>query len=108
YFVTKQMQVDLKSNRLHGTLPVLCIMLARSGCTISDVKLLPHGVQIEFVPGGEHRRRTLFYFSADLSNAGLGKNRALFDVLKESGARNSYVKAASYLLHSNEFSMIRN
>jgi hypothetical protein len=101
YFVTKDMRANLR-----GTLPILCIMLARSGCTIHDIKPLGNGAQIEFT-GGFGGRRTLFYISCDLSNGGFRGNRALRNLVAEAGARTAFVKAASYLLHTNDFSGIR-
>lgn len=101
YFVTKDMRANLR-----GTLPILYIMLARSGCTILDVKPIANGVQIRFdaANGG---RRTLFYVTSDLSNGGFRGNKGLHSLLRESGARTAFTKAASYLMHTNEFSAIR-
>ncbi len=101
YFVTKDMRANLR-----GTLPILYIMLARSGCTIHDVKMLPNGAQIQFGTGTGDRR-TLFYISCDLSNGGFRGNRGLQSLVKEAGARTALIKADSYLLHTNDFSDVR-
>jgi hypothetical protein len=108
YFVTKEMRVGLGANSLNGTLPILYILLARSDNVIHSVKQLRNGVEIHFSAAGESRDRTLFYFSMDLSDGALRGNHAFTSFLKESRVQCTYVKAASYLMHTGDFSVIRN
>ena len=40
FFITKQMKVDLHTNQVSGTLPILYVFLARSGKTIRNVEMV--------------------------------------------------------------------
>jgi hypothetical protein len=126
YFITSQMGSDLNRARFRGTLPVLYVFLARSGKTIQEVsyvkldesgKLQPddeqgqgkrvpaRGVKIVF-SGSDGEARTLYYFSTDLSNAGVDNSKFL-DFLATLAPGDGLVKSASYLLHNPGFSKIR-
>jgi len=104
YFITKDMRVDLSRSRLGGTLPVLYTFLARTGCTIRSVQLLPDGVRIDF-RGGLGRRQTLYYYKVDLANG--AANDAFFKTCRSFAPAHSLVKSASYLLHGERFSEAR-
>ena len=103
FFITKQMRSDLRAGRVNGTLPILYVFLARSGYAIREVtpvkldnegKVQPEadagrggaapGIKIVFA-GSDGEARTLYYFSTNLA----------------------LVKSASYLLHSSNFSKVR-
>ena len=80
FFITKKMKVQLVDSRLSGTLPLIYIFLARTGCHIKDVSFMgvdPKGhvttartvapaVKIVF-DGPAGKDQTLYYFSTDLS-----------------------------------------
>lgn len=124
FFITKQMKVDLRAGELSGTLPILYVFLARSGKTIREVspvalddkgaayftgenpgKNATHGLRIVFA-GSDGQQRTLYYFSTDLSNPGVRASGFLkFCATLAPG--NSLIKSASYLLHSGNFSTVR-
>ena len=105
YFITKDMRVDLTRGQVGGTLPILCVFLARTGCTIRSVSANAGGAQIEFTgPGGQ--RQTLHYFKTDLSNG--GSNAAFLGFCKKHAPGLSLVKSASYLMHGDGFSTARN
>jgi hypothetical protein len=125
FFITKQMKVDLRAGELGGTLPVLYVFLARSGKTIREVgpvalddkgaayaagenpgKNATRGVRIVF-SGHDGQPKTLYYFSTDLSNPGV-KARGFLKFCEALGPGNSLIKSASYLLHSGNFSTVRN
>jgi hypothetical protein len=123
YFITKQMQSDLNRGRLHGTLPILYVFLARSGKTIRDVSLVrldeqgavqpdnaargvaARGVKIVFA-GSDGEARTLYYFSTDLSDAGVQRSKFL-EFCATLAPGDGLVKSASYLLHHGNFSKVR-
>jgi hypothetical protein len=101
--------VELKMSPMQGTLPILCVMLARLGDRITSISTAPSFAEIRFVPAKEGgRERTLVYFSADLSNSGMAKGGALMDFLNKTHPSTAYVKSASYLMHEDEFSAVRN
>jgi hypothetical protein len=124
FFITKMMKVDLHAGQLGGTLPILYVFLARSGKTIRDVSLVAlddkgaayfanenagsnatRGVRIVFA-GNDGVERTLYYFSTDLSNSGV-KNSGFLKFCSTLAPGNSLIKSASYLLHSGNFSTVR-
>ena len=107
YFVTKEMQVDLKRSPLQGTVPLFCFMLARNGDRIQSVQTTTNHAEIRFLAPGDSRVRTLHYFTLNLSNGGMGKGNAFVQFLKSSRPDVGYLKSASYLLHEGDFSIIR-
>lgn len=125
FFITKQMKVDLHANQVNGTLPILYVFLARSGKTIRNVEMVAldaqggmhvgsdnpgpnatRGVRITFV-GSDGEARTLYYFSTDLSNSG-APNTGFLKFCETLGRGNSLLKSASYLMHSGNFTVVRN
>ena len=124
FFITKKMKVDLHEGQINGTLPLLYVFLARSGKTIHNVSTIAlddkgtayfanenrganatRGVRILFA-GSDGVERTLYYFSTDLSNPGVRASGFLkFCATLAPG--NSLLKSASYLLHSGNFSTVR-
>jgi hypothetical protein len=129
YFISRNMMVDLKADKINGTLPLLAVFLARTGNKILSIKhvvidssgsiqetdpkaitsnTLNPGVKIEFIPEGKNEIRTLTYFKADLSDFALLRNKGMVAYAKSKGTVNTYLKSASYLLHYKEFSVIRN
>jgi hypothetical protein len=105
YFVTQEMRSELGSSNLGGTLPILYVFLARLGCTVLDtthVSSPAEGVRITFSHGG--RSQTLYYFKTDLS----GGNSAFLRWCAARGPGLSLIKAASYLMHGEGFSGVRN
>jgi len=125
FFITKHMKGQLRSGELTGTLPLLYVFLARSGKTIGEVTLVtldkdgielparetlsmgaPSGVKIAFA-GSDGKPRTLYYFSTDLSDGGVS-NTGFLKFCERLGAADNFIKSASYLLHSANFSKVRN
>ena len=125
FFITKDMKTDLQSGQISGTLPVLYVFLARSGMTVKSVGPValddtgaasfagentgPHavrGVRIIFA-GSDGQDKTLYYFSTDLSNSGV-KAGGFLKFCETLGPGNSLIKSASYLMHSGNFTTVRN
>jgi hypothetical protein len=105
YFVTEEMKADLGRGNLGGTLPILYVFLARLGCTVLDTTYIhspAEGVRIAFSHDG--RSQTLYYFKTDLS----GGNSAFLRWCAGHGPGVSLIKAASYLMHGEGFSGVRN
>jgi hypothetical protein len=121
FFITKDMKVDLKQNQLGGTLPVLYVFLARAGCQLETVEFVgldkegaitqgkasTHGVRIVFF-GPSGAEQTLYYFETNLSNEGIKANPGFIKFCEQLGAGHSLIKAASYLMHLEEFGDARN
>jgi hypothetical protein len=124
FFITKMMKADLRAGQLNGTLPILYVFLARSGKTIRDVAPIAlddrgaayfgnenpgpnatRGVRIIFA-GPDGTERTLYYFSTDLSNSGV-RSSGFLKFCATLAPGNSLIKSASYLLHSGNFTTVR-
>jgi hypothetical protein len=124
FFITKLMKTDLHDGQLYGTLPILYVLLARSGKSIGDVRLialddkgavlsptaaagrnLTQGVRITFA-GSDGVERMLYYFSTDLSNGGV-RSSGFLEFCRALAPGNSLIKSASYLLHAGNFSIVR-
>jgi hypothetical protein len=124
FFITKKMKVDLHASEISGTLPILYVFLVRSGKTIHSVTPVAlddkgavyvgnqnpgsnatHGLRIVFA-GKDGVEKTLYYFSTDLSNPG-AKASGFLKFCATLAPGNSLIKSASYLLHSGNFSAVR-
>jgi hypothetical protein len=124
FFITKQMKTDLHAGQVNGTLPVLYVFLARSGKTIRSVTPVAlddkgtayfanenpgpnavRGARIMFA-GSDGVEKTLYYFSTDLSNSGV-KTSGFLQFCSTLAPGNSLIKSASYLLHSGNFTTVR-
>ena len=129
FFRTNDMAVDLKSVNLDGAVPLLLLFAARTGCQVLAV----HPVQLDAqgqlrqvsdttraagsktIPGAELQLRaadgslkTVYYFSADLSDWKLTSKDAPLRYVRTLGPLTTYVKSATYLMHKSYFSKIRN
>ena len=122
FFRTKDMAIDLQSTSLTGTLPILYTYLARMSCSLHRVTLvglddegnlvpadlaITPGVRIEFRASGAQRPQRLYYFQTDLSNAGINRHPGFLAFCKSFGVGHGLLKAASYLLHDDDFSLAR-
>jgi len=121
FFITKHMKVDLHVGQVSGTLPILYVFLVRSGKTIRDVTTISldesgmvhesadagpaRGVRIAF-SGKDGVEKTLYYFSTDLSNSAV-RSSGFLKFCATLAPGNSLIKSASYLLHSGNFSTVR-
>jgi hypothetical protein len=124
FFLTNQMRAQLRYGQLNGTLPILYAFLARSGKTITGVELVriepdgavkpldgepvkgaPSGVKIAFT-SADGKPQTLYYFSTDVSNGGI-KSSGFLKFCEGLGTGDAFVKSASYLMHNDSFSTVR-
>jgi hypothetical protein len=110
FFITKDMRVDLKQTQLNGTLPILMVFLARTGCSIQNVENVTAGksapgVKITFT-GPAGRLQTLSYFSTDLSDGPVNRSGFL-SYCASMGEGRALLKAASYLMHEGNFETVR-
>lgn len=124
FFRTKEMQAQFHSGEVNGTLPILYVFLVRTGNTLREVEPVridlagavqpdvgpapagaTRGVRIAFTsPAGE--AKTLYYFSTNLANDGVSSSGFL-KFAETLGPADAFIKSASYLLHNNSFSTVR-
>lgn len=123
YFITTDMRRDLQATRFRGVLPVLLTFLARTGAHVESVDVVQidgtgtpvlttatagaaPGLMIRFRNGlGGFKR--LFYFRQDLSNDSTHLDGAFLAFVSKQGYPSALVKSASYLMHDESFSNIR-
>jgi hypothetical protein len=124
FFITKHMKTDLHAGQIGGALPILFVFMERSGKSIKEVTPVtidesgtvqtggegaktntPRGVKILFA-GKDGVDKTLYYFSTDLSNSGV-KSSGFLKFCQTLAPGNSLIKSASYLLHSGNFTTVR-
>ena len=127
YFITKNMTKDINSSLVNGMLPVLLWSVSQTGHIVTKVEELSvdefgiktykpfqvgeskaTAVRITFGDPNVRIEKTLTYYSCDISDAGIEQNRGLELTLKKIPPSNCFVKSASYLMHYETFSKIRN
>ena len=124
YFITQDMKVDLQQQQLNGTLPILYVFLARADKSIRDVTFVSldrggsvhesapgrggtSGVRISYVDNATGRAQTLFYFTTDISDGGIGANPGFMKFCEQHGVGASFLKSSSYLMFEDGFSRVR-
>ena len=122
FFITKELRKDVVQRNIPGILPVLELLLAREGATVTAVQLVrcndagevngdikekggSSGVRIQFRTEGKPEQ-TLYYFYGDISNDGLKTHGGVLKFCETLGKGRSLLKAASYLPHEGAFSRI--
>jgi hypothetical protein len=124
FFITKHMKTDLHAGQIGGALPILFVFMERSGTSIKEVTPVtidesgavhaggegaktntPRGVKILFA-SKDGVEKTLYYFSTDLSNSGV-RSSGFLKFCQTLAPGNSLIKSASYLLHSGNFTTVR-
>jgi len=128
YFITGHMMEAIKKSEVNGSAPIIAMFIKRRGYNIVSVrnigidstgrciytdsvkkgKIFARGIKFDFAGDTGHRIQSVLYFRVDVSDAGLKQNYPFMEYLKSMPYCNTYLKAGSYLMHSNEFSGIRN
>ncbi len=119
YFITKDMRAELSATRLEGTLPVLLVFLARTGHRVQSVELISLSGAGQVVPRGAGSApgfrivanggsKVVYYFQENLGNENLASNPRILRFVSSQGSPVTFLKSASYLMHQDRFSVIRN
>ena len=123
FFVTSQMGGHMRASPFRGVLPVILAEMARMGehiRALDAVTIAPDGTaQVISRPEGngpigwrvtlerEGHIRHLYYIRLNLINASVSRYPEFFKFLETQGLPNVFLKAASFILHDNAFSIIR-
>lgn len=132
FFKTIDMSKELNLTQIPGITPLIMLFVARTGHEIVDIKpwefsndgkisfidkftnlkskeSYDKGVEISFVETGDTVVQKIYYFSADVSDAGLKEDAKASGYFKNLDSNVvTMVKSASYLMHNDYFSTIRN
>jgi hypothetical protein len=131
FFITRKMKTQLQEGPVYGTLPILYVFLARTGKTIHEVSFVSLDAQGNFqnqeqgasktrtaprsaAPGvkivfsdGRGPQQTLYYFSTNLADGSIERSGFLA-FCEKLGPTDSFIKSASYLMHTGRFDKVRN
>jgi hypothetical protein len=137
FFITRNMKVQLHEGPVYGTLPILYVFLARTGKTIHEVSLggldsqgnfqttdepaeadgktkraarrappsAAPGVKIVF-SDGNGPKQTLYYFNTNIADGSFERS-GFMAFCSKLGVADSFIKSASYLLHTGGFDKVR-
>ena len=127
FFITKEMDLQLRGQAADGLLPVMLIELVRNGNSVRGLRYIglndhgrwvdradtqqqnpgkADGVAVEFTDaaGATH---TLTYFSLNLANEKFKDNTPFQQHLARLGPLNAMFKSTSYMPHKKQFDLIR-
>jgi hypothetical protein len=122
FFITKDMRVDLQRTAVKGTLPLCLVFLARLGYpieSVTPVSLASGGALVTGQSGSNcpgysiryrasmGRSKSLTYFTENVADFSLRADPRYLNYLRGYGPVVTYLKSASYLMHTDEFTMIR-
>ncbi len=127
YFITKEMNNDLRKTKVNGTVPLISLFIKRTGHQIVSIQRIGvdslgkwqfidslknkrnivTGTKVDFLSPSTKKMQSVFYFRTDISDKGLAKNPGFRIYLSNLPQSYSYLKAASYLMHYDDFKTIR-
>lgn len=120
YFITTEMRSNLQATRFRGVLPIIMAFMARTGYSVDSVDTVRldgagnltlsgasgnTGLMIRCHNGFGSPKR-VFYFKQDVSNG--GATAPFFTFVSRLGSVPAFTKSASYLMHEDGFTNIRN
>lgn len=133
YFITSYMGRDLYASKFNGVLPVIYFFMARTNCNIVDQKFIGldaegneheintamktdananymRGVKILFQHPDTKKLGIVYYFSGDVEDKAIAAGKTNFPnfVKKNWHNTNTFIKAASYLMHTPTFVTLKN
>ena len=125
YFITSHMNEDLSRTKINGIVPMLTLLIKRTGHDIVSIKMVGidsagryvtdslnrknvvEGVKVDFTSGANRKVQSVIYFRTDISDEGLKKHKGFQKYLTNLPRSYTYLKAASFLMHYETFGMIR-
>jgi hypothetical protein len=131
FFLTNKMKINITAAVYQGTAPVIISYLGIMGYDVLEIKSVTFGslgevkylteediskdtnfkkgfVSLEIKFRDKNSKiKTLYYISGNVSNLGLEKDPSILEFLKTQGRFSATFKAASFLLHYDQFTKIR-
>ena len=129
FFVTREMDKQLRGQVTDGTILPILHLLVRTGHDILgyryiriddngqivdrtakyqvDQRYANRGIEVEFQSATDAPSQRLYYFSVNFDDAHLKTNPSFHAYLKSLHGTTTMLKATSYMLHHDEFSLIR-
>jgi hypothetical protein len=127
FFATKKMAVQFQDRNLDGSLHLILFYLGRTGHEIisfsrvyidqfgmvkemgslETINPKTKGIRIEIINKENQQRKTVYYLQVDISDNNLKNNTEFLHFINQFGLKNTFIKSASYLLHKDEYSLIR-
>lgn len=125
FFITRQMDLQLRGQVTDGLLPIMLVQLVRSQAKVlgvapvtlneagdvvarePDATPANPGVAIDFQWPGQTATRRLYYFSLNLADAKFTANTPFHHFLARPARVVSMFKSTSYMPHRKDFSKIR-
>jgi hypothetical protein len=125
YFITMHMGSDLNYQKINGVVPVFLVFLTRTGheiLTVNKVALDTSGnlnevekfgsndikaLRITFRETDSPVIKELVYFNFNIKNDNMAKRPEFGNYIRSLGKANTFVKSASYVMHMNSFSTMR-
>lgn len=119
YFITTEMRSNLQATRFRGVLPIIMAFMARTGYSVDSVDTIrldgAGNITLSGASGntglmlrcrnGFGAVKRVFYFKQDISNG--GTTAPFFAFVSRLGRVPAFTKSASYLMHEDGFSNIR-
>lgn len=125
YFITSKMMSQFETQELHGNLPMMAIFLARLDARIVSIRQMDiwadgnlHGhaagktdvaasaLEISFFVGSGPVQKVV-YIRTQAEDAMVKRHPGFIPYLEAQAPFVTFLKSASYLLHDNQFSMVR-
>ncbi len=122
FFKTNDMAVDFRRTDLKGVLPLIYFFVARSGAHILETRLVEvdasgairerigepaadavGGVRLRIKRDGPTRDQEVYYFQLNLEDKAMAAKPGFFAFWKSLAPGNSFLKAASFILHNGRF-----
>jgi len=125
FFVTRQMDRQLRGQVTDGVLPLVLVELVRTGNTVLGCEFLwvdesgkvlirpaqqkthDWGFALDFRNDADGSIHHVFYYSVNLASTHLDKNPEFQKQMADLGPVVTYLKSTSYMLHHPEFGTIR-
>ncbi len=124
FFRTKSMEKDLNQQSLDGILPLILFYIRKTGHRLAGITyftldnkggIVPGwqdtstiGVRVAFFDSTLKKPQVMYYLSYDLSDQNLKKHPELLQFVKSFGMQVGFLKAASYLMFTADFRVMRN